>query len=85
MTQFDEESLKIESDGCVCEFEGCGRVFQGSSQLHMHQVKHHQGKKLSVRSGNSQFYCPVDNCERSRDNAKPFPRLGQLKQVTKVS
>ena len=78
----DEESLKIESDGCVCTVEGCGKVFQASSQLHMHEVKHHRGGQLSARSGNTRYFCPMDNCERSREKARPFPRLGQLKQVT---
>ena len=28
-----------------------------------------------------QFYCPVKDCPRGVDGGKPFPRLGQLKQV----
>lgn len=84
MTQFvvpDEGSLEIESYGCVCAVEGCGREFQSSSQLRMHQLKHHQGKELSPRSGNTKYFCPVEGCERSKESGKPFPRLGQLKQV----
>lgn len=30
-----------------------------------------------------QFYCPVKDCPRGVDGGKPFPRLGQLKQVRK--
>ena len=28
-----------------------------------------------------QFYCPVKDCLRGVDGGRPFPRLGQLKQV----
>ena len=76
-----EEDLKIESAGCVCEVDGCAKLFKGSAQLHMHFIKHHQGRKLGVKSGSSVFYCPVENCDRGVSSGKPFPRLGQLKQV----
>ena len=32
-----------------------------------------------------QFYCPVKNCPRGVDGGRPFPRLGQLKQVRNYS
>ena len=76
-----EEDLKIESNGCVCTFEGCSRLFQGSSQLQMHLTKHHHGKQLDIRIGSSVYYCPVVNCDRNASKGQPFPRLGQLKQV----
>lgn len=79
-----EEELKIERNGCVCAVEGCGRLFQTSSQLQMHLTKHHEGRQLSARSGASHYYCPIENCERSLSNGRPFPRLGQLKQVCMV-
>lgn len=76
-----EEELKIESNGWVCPVGGCKGTFQTSSQLQMHLTKRHEGRELSVRSGTSHYYCPVQNCERSLPNKRPFPRLGQLKQV----
>ena len=76
-----EEELKIENNGWICQVEGCGGLFQTSSQLKMHLTKHHEGRELSVRCGTSHYYCPVVSCERSLPNQKPFPRLGQLKQV----
>ena len=79
-----EEKLKIESDGCVCAVEGCGKSFQTSSQLYMHLTKHHQGKNLRPREGKAFFFCPVRGCPRSIINGKPFPRLGQLKQVPSI-
>jgi hypothetical protein len=75
------EELKIEENGCMCTVQDCGGVFQTSAQLRMHVTKHHEGKKLSVRNGATHYYCPVENCERSLSKQKPFPRLGQLKQV----
>ncbi len=76
-----EEDLKIESNGCVCTLQGCGKLFQTSSQLQMHLVKHHEGKQLGLRIGTTVYFCPVENCDRSVRGGKSFPRLGQLKQV----
>lgn len=76
------DELNIETGGFVCDFEGCGEVFKGSSQLHMHQAKHHRKKPLLMRSGSTLYCCPVSGCDRSKGGkGKPFPRLGQLKQV----
>ena len=76
------DELKIETGGSICHVEGCGGVFSSSSQLHMHLAKHHRRKPLLLRKGNSLYCCPVSGCERSKEGkGKPFPRLGQLKQV----
>lgn len=78
----DFPELAIE-DKCVCPVKSCGSEFSSSSQLTMHILRHHKGCKLPVRSGEgSEHYCPVDNCSRAQGNGKPFPRLGQLKQVS---
>ena len=79
-----EEELKIESTGSVCTVQGCEKLFQTSSHLQMHLAKHHEGRQLSARVGSIAYYCPVENCERSLPGKKPFPRLGQLKQVCAV-
>ena len=80
-----EEDLEIDSDGSVCTVEGCGRVFKTSSQLHMHITKHHRGKPLAHKVESRVYCCPVETCGRSKnEGGKPFPRLGQLKQVGTV-
>ena len=79
------EELEVEAGEHVCPFEGCGKVFQASSQLQMHLTRHHHGEKLSVGASSSKdcvFYCPVVGCSRSSEKGNPFPRLGQLKQVS---
>ena len=67
----------------VCTAEGCGHEFQSSSHLHMHKARHHSGKPMEKASGGKiqQFYCPVEECKRSVGKGRPFPRMGQLKQV----
>ena len=66
----------------TCPVEGCGRQFESSSHLQMHVVRHHHGRPLEKDvQGVQAFYCPVEDCERSRLKGKPFPRMGQLKQV----
>ena len=51
----------------------------------MHVVRHHEGGELArgtdTPGSGRNFYCPVEECERSKGKDKPFPRLGQLKQV----
>lgn len=83
-----QEELEIESGEYVCRSEGCGRAFQTSSQLQMHLSRHHLGEKLSSVGRQSTtgcvYYCPVEGCPRSKGTDKPFPRLGQLKQVSKL-
>ena len=37
----------------------------------------HSAKEQEVQ----QYFCPVKDCPRAVDGGKPFPRLGQLKQV----
>ena len=75
------EDLEVEG-AAVCPVEGCGSEFPSSSHLRMHVARHHEGRKLRRRGGGRQaFYCPVGKCERSEGGGKPFPRLGQLKQV----
>lgn len=75
------EELEVEG-AVVCPVEGCGSEFPSSSHLHMHVARHHEGRKLRGKGGGRQaFYCPVGKCERSEGGGKPFPRLGQLKQV----
>lgn len=81
------EELQVEHGDYVCPSEGCGKVFQVSSQLQMHITRHHHGQKLTStgEGGNLSrdcvYYCPVEGCLRSKANGQPFPRLGQLKQV----
>lgn len=76
------EELEIEQGGLVCEVDGCRGRFSGSSQLHMHMEKHHKKKPLCIKTGKSVYCCPVSGCDRSKGGTgKPFPRLGQLKQV----
>ena len=77
-----EKDLAIESGDNACCVEGCERVFKTSSQLHMHLTKHHRGEPLAHKIRNTVYYCPVEGCERSKNGrGRPFPRLGQLKQV----
>ena len=81
------EELEVEAGGHVCPSEGCGKVFQASSQLQMHLTRHHHGEKLSAAASSPRdcvFYCPVVGCSRSSEKGNPFPRLGQLKQVSFV-
>lgn len=84
------EELQVEHGDYVCLSEGCGKVFQVSSQLQMHITRHHHGQKLASTgegvgggslSRDCVYYCPVEGCPRSKMNGQPFPRLGQLKQV----
>ena len=88
------EELQVEHGDYVCPSEGCGRLFQVSSQLQMHITRHHRGQKLTSTctgaggeheggslSRDCVYFCPVEGCPRSKTNGQPFPRLGQLKQV----
>lgn len=77
--------LNIE-EGCVCPVKTCCKIFQSSSQLRMHFLRHHDGCKLPVKTGGGEaLFCPVDGCSRGPECRQPFPRLGQLKQVTRLS
>ena len=79
------EELEVKGVA-VCQVEGCGREFPSSSHLQMHVARHHEGRKLRGRGGKRlAFYCPVGECERREGGGKPFPRLGELKQVYKTS
>ena len=78
-----EDELEIE-EGCECPVEGCCKHFKGSSQMQMHLVRHHKGlnlKDIPSTVSNSVYCCPVHGCSRGKDKGRPFPRLGQLKQV----
>ena len=80
--------LAIQED-VLCPVEGCNKRFKSSACLSMHKVRHHDGLTMtSVAPGNQSskrnklYYCPVEDCNRSqKNNGKPFPRIGQLKQV----
>lgn len=80
--------LAIQED-VFCQVEGCNKRFKSSACLLMHKVRHHDGLSMtSVAPGNQSskrkkiYYCPVEDCNRSQKNkGKPFPRIGQLKQV----
>jgi len=75
------EELEVKGVA-VCPVEGCEREFPSSSHLQMHVARHHEGRKLRGRGGKRlAFYCPVEECERREGGGKPFPRLGELKQV----
>lgn len=75
------EELEVKGVA-VCPVEGCEREFPSSSHLQMHVARHHEGRKLRGRGGKRlAFYCPVKECERREGGGKPFPRLGELKQV----
>ena len=80
------EELEIECGEHVCPSEGCAKAFQTSSQLQMHITRHHRGENLrSVGKGSTPdcvYFCPVGECPRSKAFGRPFPRLGQLKQVS---
>lgn len=70
-----------------CPVEGCREHIYGSSRLQMHILRHHLGRTLGEGGGKkaASFYCPQRDCERGVGRGKPFPRLGQLKQVCSVS
>lgn len=79
-----ESELQVETN-VPCTVEGCEKTFKSSSSLRMHISRHHEGAGLSsVAPGNRDiktlYYCPVVGCNRSLVG-KPFPRMGQLKQV----
>ena len=74
------EELEVKGVA-VCPVEGCEREFPSSSHLQMHVARHHEGRKLRGRGKRLAFYCPVEECERREGGGKPFPRLGELKQV----
>ena len=81
---------ELEYSGPIqCHVEGCGKELPSSACLRMHVTRRHHGKPLERAAGDSaaggagaQFYCPVKDCSRSREGGEPFPRLGQLKQVS---
>lgn len=76
-----------------CPVEGCSKILFNTASLRMHVVKTHniieseEEKALFTRSSEKKkctkkhFYCPVLDCSRGKSSKKPFPRLGQLKQV----
>ena len=81
----------LEFSGPVqCPIEGCGKELPSSACLRMHVTRRHYGKRLERESESLTsescvaFYCPVRCCNRSKEGGKPFPRLGQLKQVHPV-
>lgn len=77
-----ESELGIESE-ITCSVEGCDKSFKSSSCYKMHMTRHHKGVGLESipRDKDTVYYCPVTKCSRSSNGGKPFPRLGQLKQV----
>ena len=81
----EEKELAVEAR-ITCSFENCSKTFKSSSCYRMHMTRHH-GVSLPTLppspAGNTmkkEYYCPVSGCNRS-NGGKPFPRLGQLKQV----
>ena len=76
------EAMEIE--GVVhCPVDGCGQQLSSSSHLQMHIVRRHRDQRLQGAGQRKVFYCPVEGCERALGQDKPFPRMGQLKQVEK--
>ena len=89
-----EESLKKVEVGIPCTQSGCDRIFPNRPNLRMHLVKTHgvtncaNEKKIFAKGKHElrprldkHFYCPVKYCTRGVESKRPFPRLGQLKQV----
>ena len=66
-----------------CPLEGCKEQLYGLSRLQMHILRHHLGRALQDGRGRKavSFFCPHRGCERGFGKGKPFPRMGQLKQV----
>ena len=78
-----ESDLMVEEKSS-CPFHNCQKSFKSSASLKMHITRHHEGKSLTCALDRTTkaYYCPVNGCNRSqRKEGKPFPRLGQLKQV----
>ena len=88
----EEDLLMIESD-IACPLS-CGRIFSNTSSLEMHLTKTHKKPtdpakehlydKQKSKTGPKtvkKYFCPVEGCPRSKESKRPFPRMGQLKQV----
>ena len=91
-----EESLKIIENGVPCSQIGCDRIFPNQPTLRMHLIKTHgiitcaKEKEIFAKGKHEpriekHFYCPVKKCTRGMETKRPFPRLGQLKQVAQNS
>ena len=89
------ETLTNFETAVPCPAQGCTKVFPSTSSLRMHVVKTHnmatciEEKQVFVRGAtkaqvSKHFYCPVEFCPRGKDSKRPFPRLGQLKQVKSI-
>lgn len=89
------ETLTNFETAVPCPAQGCTKVFPSTSSLRMHVVKTHnmatciEEKQVFVRGAtkaqvSKHFYCPVEFCPRGKDSKRPFPRLGQLKQVKAI-
>ena len=88
-----EETLKTLDCAVPCSQQGCDRIFPNKPSLRMHLIKTHSvvtcskeremfAKGKSKSKVEKHFYCPAKYCTRGIENKRPFPRLGQLKQVT---
>ena len=78
-----EHELTVEHS-IICPVDGCNKQFKSSSCLLMHKLRRHEKRTLekSAKEGKMLYFCPEETCQRNEKNgSKPFPRLGQLKQV----
>lgn len=89
-----DELTRIETE-IPCHVQGCSKIFLSSSALRMHVIKTHNmfandvEKRLFSRLNSSSkksttkkvFYCPINDCSRSKTSKKPFLKLAHVKQV----
>lgn len=76
------EELELMCTSVRCTQADCSAVFQSSSNLNMHLIKHHKidSDKLTKRLGKCEYYCPVKPCAYHEDSKKYFSKLKYLKQ-----
>lgn len=64
-----------------CPESNCLAIFQSTSNLNMHLIKHHKVENNGLTTKkNIQFFCPGNPCQYNKNSGKHFTKLKYLKQ-----
>ncbi|KAK6644487.1 hypothetical protein RUM43_000754 [Polyplax serrata] len=75
------EELSSVCSRVQCPQADCNALFQSTSNLNMHLIKHHKIINNGLtKKKDMQYFCPIKSCPYFKDSSKYFTKLKYLKQ-----